>query len=178
LARTSTRFFATTGTRLVHGVDYRSQLVRDGVQLLTFAHRATRSIEEPMQGERTQCGYSDGLDRDANRRRAISELNLCRALSWAGLVRMADVMDEMSAPLHIPPDLRAEFAAMENRTGHCAGDLKEFVGFEADIAKRELAELSTQSSFRTASSGHAIPFEAPDAIVEAVRDIVSGQVGS
>src|SRR5262245_19998308 len=74
-------------------------------------------------------------DRDANRERAIAQLNLCRALAWAGLVRMADVMDEMAAPLHIPPDIRAEFVAMENRTGYCAGDLKEFVGFEADISQ-------------------------------------------
>jgi pimeloyl-ACP methyl ester carboxylesterase len=163
-------------------------------------------------------------DHDENRQRAIAELNVCRGLSWAGLVRMANVMDEMAAPLHFSADIRPEFVAMENRTGYCAADLKEFVGFEADTAEhdpphslgdlplvviargrtvtandfdhsmdaarlaafdrdwnalqRELAALSTRSSFRVAASGHAIPLEAPETIVEAVRDIIAGRVGS
>ena len=180
-------------------------------------------VDSSHEQQRTRL--DEPTDRAANIRRAVSQLNLCRALSWAGLVRMADVMDEMAAPLHIPPDVRAEFVAMENRTGYCAADLKELAGFESDIdqreppaslgdlplvviergrattardfaepvdaerlakldrdwdsLQRELAGLSTRSSLRTATtSGHAIPLQAPETIVDAVRDIIAGRIGS
>jgi len=179
-------------------------------------------VDSSHEQQRTRL--AEPTHRTANVRRAIAELNLCRALSWAGIVRLADVMDEMAAPLHIPPDVQAEFVAMENRTGYCAGDLKELVGFEADIdqreppaslgdlplvviergrattardfaepvdaarlaafdrawdaLQRELAGLSTRSSLRVATaSGHAIPLQAPETIVDAVRDIIAGRVG-
>jgi pimeloyl-ACP methyl ester carboxylesterase len=41
----------------------------------------------------------------------------------------------------------------------------------------ELAALSTHSSHRIVpNSGHAIPLQAPDAVVAAVRDIIDGRI--
>jgi pimeloyl-ACP methyl ester carboxylesterase len=43
--------------------------------------------------------------------------------------------------------------------------------------QNELAALSTRSSHRIVpNSGHAIPLQAPDAVVSAVRDIVDGRI--
>ena len=43
--------------------------------------------------------------------------------------------------------------------------------------QNELAALSTRSSHRIAKgSGHAIPIQAPDAVVAAVRDIIDARI--
>ena len=45
--------------------------------------------------------------------------------------------------------------------------------------QNELAALSTRSSHRFATlSGHGIPLEAPDMVVEAVRDVIDGRIGT
>ena len=43
----------------------------------------------------------------------------------------------------------------------------------------DAAALSTRASFRVATaSGHAIPLQAPQTVVDAVRDVMAGRIGS
>jgi pimeloyl-ACP methyl ester carboxylesterase len=162
-------------------------------------------------------------DAEQNRRDALRQLDLCRALAWSGAVRLSGAMQQIVAAQHLPDDLAAEVVAMANRTHYCAGVAHEMQGFASDIEQteppaslgdlplvvltrglpsspkdfpmpvslesldrmdrnwmtlqNELTALSSRASHRVVSgSGHAIPLQAPDAVVTAVRDIIDGRI--
>ncbi len=111
-----------------------------GVYVRTYYHEHPAGVIGMVLVDSSHEQQAERLDEPngaRSRRDAAAQLQLCRALAWSGIVRASNVMGTMAAPLQLPSPLRDEFVAMENRTSYCAADLKELVGFGADISQRE-----------------------------------------
>jgi pimeloyl-ACP methyl ester carboxylesterase len=88
-----------------------------------------------------------------------TQIRLCSAFAWTGIVRTIGVLEPLAAKL--PEAIRPMSLALSERTGFCGGVEHEMQSFAHRIV---------------ANSGHAISIEAPEAVVQAVRDVIGGDV--